>query len=189
MFNILEQPWTLLGLSVLVLFGVLTYRSVTDNRYSWQWLLPISCAVLAFGLDYLVKTDYEKIRSVLDTGLRAVVARDVDTIGKLIAEDYSDSYHRNKADFLSHARNQLSPAVIQSARKTASLIQISGNKAKVTLFILLILDKNSSYAQFLPIVKVKVIINLQKQPDSNWLVNQIEVSEVNNQPVSWSQAQ
>ena len=50
MFNFFEQPWTLLGMSILVLFGVLTFRSVwAEKRKWWQWLLPVVLAGAAFA--------------------------------------------------------------------------------------------------------------------------------------------
>ena len=190
MFNILEQPWTLLGLAVLVLFGVLTYRSISDNKRWRQWLLPVFCVTLAFGLDYIVQTDREKIQTVLDTGLRAVVARDNRTIETIIADNYSDSYHKTKANLLTHCERQLSPALITNAKKRAALIELSTSRARVTFFVVLTLDKNSEITQgFISVVQVKTVINLQKQPDSNWLINQIEVAAVNNNPISWRQTQ
>jgi hypothetical protein len=187
MYDIFDQPWTLLGLSVLVLFGVLTIRSVfPELRRPWQWLLPVVCVALAFGIDFLVQTDREKINIVLGTALRAVVERNCNKIETLLAEDYSDSYHKTKTALVAHCEQQLSPAMITKARKTASLVQISAGRAKVTLFLLLTFDKNSLIAQYsIPFVKVKTELHLQKQPDKRWLINKIEVLEVNNQPVSW----
>jgi hypothetical protein len=188
MFNIFEQPWTLLGASVLVLFGVLTYRSVWDNKHWWQFLLPVFCASLAFGLDNLVQTDREKIQVVLNTGLQAVVARDIGKIDTLIADDYSDSFHKTKADLLAHCQSQLSPASIIKAKQRAALIELSSSRAKVTFFVLLTFDKNSDITQgLISILQVKTVINLQKQPDSKWLIEQIEVAEVGGNPISWQQ--
>jgi hypothetical protein len=188
MFNILEQPWTLLGASILVLFGVMTYRSVWDNKHWWQFLLPVFCAALAFGLDNLVQTDREKIQAVLNTGLQAVVARDIGTIETIIADNYSDSFHKTKADLLAHCQSQLSPASIIKAKKRAALIELSFSRAKVTFFVLLTFDKNSEITQgFISILQVKVLVELKKQPDSNWLIEQIEVAEVGGNPISWQQ--
>ncbi|MHC4743323.1 MAG: hypothetical protein ACYS8Z_15515, partial [Planctomycetota bacterium] len=61
MTNIFEQPYTLIGLSIIVLFGVFTYRSVFPEKCNRkQWLIPLSVVALAFGLDFAVKTDREK---------------------------------------------------------------------------------------------------------------------------------
>ena len=62
MWNIFEQPWTLLGAAVLVLFGVLTFRSVwSEKRKPWQWLLPAGVALLGVGLDLAVTTDFRDL--------------------------------------------------------------------------------------------------------------------------------
>ncbi|UCE47264.1 MAG: hypothetical protein JSW47_16875, partial [Phycisphaerales bacterium] len=62
MFDFFEQPYTLIGGAVLVLFGVLTFRSVLpEKRRWWQWLLPMVLAGSAFGLDAMVQTDSEQI--------------------------------------------------------------------------------------------------------------------------------
>jgi len=58
MFDIFEQPWTLMGAAVLVLFGMLTFRSFCpEKRRWWQLLVPVFLAVAAFGADMLVQTD------------------------------------------------------------------------------------------------------------------------------------
>ena len=60
MFDFFEQPYTLIGAAVLVLFGVLTFRSIWDRkRHWWQWLLPLVVAGAAFVLDFLGVTDLE----------------------------------------------------------------------------------------------------------------------------------
>ena len=60
MWDFFEQPWTLLAAAVLVLFGVLTFRSVwSEKRKWWQWLLPLGVTALALGLDFGVATDLE----------------------------------------------------------------------------------------------------------------------------------
>jgi len=52
----------------MVLFGVLTYRSVVpEKQRRRQWLLPLAVLVLAFGLDYVVRTDPEKVSGLVNT--------------------------------------------------------------------------------------------------------------------------
>ncbi len=74
MFDFFEQPYTLIGATVLFLFGVLTFRSVLPEKSRWwQLLLPVFVAVAAFGLDTLVQTDLEKINSVISTGSNSTI--------------------------------------------------------------------------------------------------------------------
>ncbi|MHC4215343.1 MAG: hypothetical protein ACYSWP_18430, partial [Planctomycetota bacterium] len=70
MLEIFEQPWTLLGAAVLVLFGILTFRSFCpEKRRWWQLLVPVFLIALAFGTDLLVQTDREKINAVIKTAI------------------------------------------------------------------------------------------------------------------------
>ncbi|GAI46979.1 unnamed protein product, partial [marine sediment metagenome] len=73
MFDFFEQPWTLLITAILVLLVVLMLRRIFPGKKHWgQWLLPLFLAALAFGLDYLVQTDLEKINAVISTAVKAV---------------------------------------------------------------------------------------------------------------------
>jgi len=122
MFDIFEQPWTLVGAAVIVLFGMFTFRSFCpERRRWWQLLVPVFLAVAAFGADMLVQTDTEKINSVINTTLKAVQQEDYNAIGAVIANNYSDSYHSTKKHFLDHCRRELSkPLVQEGAVKTFS---------------------------------------------------------------------
>jgi len=148
MWNIFEQPWTLLGAAVLVLFGVLTFRSVWyEKRKPWQWLLPTSLALLGVGLDLGVTTDLEKINHVIKTGLQAVEAEDCPAIARLIAEDYQDSYHRSKESLLSRCRARLTPPAVQKVRKISVKVEVSPPDAKAMIVVWLTFDKDSFWAQ------------------------------------------
>ena len=108
MWDIFDQPWTLTGLAVLVFFGVLTYRSIFPEKKSrLQWLLPLLVIAAAFGTDYLVQTDLEKIDDVINTGMKAVTKKDYQAIEALISENYSDSYHNSKESLMADCRRQL----------------------------------------------------------------------------------
>jgi hypothetical protein len=187
MFDIFDQPLTLLGLTVMVLFGTLTVRSVwPERRHWWQWLIPALCVALAFGIDYIVNTDLEKINDVLKSTIAAVENADSKKIATAIAENYSDSYHKSKAELIAHCEKRFSPAIVEKCKKSAAQIKLSSPQAVVTLFLVVTLDKNSFFSQnYIRILQVKTLIYLQKQSDSNWLITQIELREVNTQPVSW----
>ncbi len=73
MLNFFEQPYTLIGAAIIVLFGLFTYRSVFPEKCSrHQWLIPLSVVALAFALDYSVKTDHEKVNTLIDKLMKAV---------------------------------------------------------------------------------------------------------------------
>jgi len=191
MWNVFEQPWTLLGAAVLVLFGVLTFRSVWDEkRRPWQWFLPAGVALLGVGLDLAVTTDLEKINQMIKMGLKAVQEENCAAIDPLIAADYEDSYHKSKESLMDRCRARLAPPAVQRARKVSSKIEITPPTAKVALSIWLTFDQNSVWAQaYKQTALIAVDIYLRKQPDKSWRVNRIEVREVDKMPASWGVAE
>jgi len=190
MWNIFEQPWTLLGAAVLVLFGVLTFRSFWyEKRRSWQWLLPAGVAVLAVGLDLGVTTDLEKINRIIKTGLQAVEAEDCAAIARLVADDYRDSYHQDKESLLRQCRIRLVPPAIQKVRKISSKVEVSPPTAKAALSLWFTFDKDSFWAQaYKPTALIAVELHFRKQPDRTWLLSRAEVREVDKMPVTWGMA-
>ena len=187
MFNFFEQPYTLIGAAVLVLFGMLTFRSVfPEKRRGWQMLVPVIVAGAAFGLDALVKTDLEKVNAVINKGIKAVKEEDCNAIGQILSADYSDSYHDTAEQLLAHCRRVLTPSLVEKHKRTGSLIEITGSKATAVLFTILTFDKNSyisqSYKSFL---MTKSKLTLQKQSDARWLISRVEMLELDRQPVNW----
>jgi hypothetical protein len=187
MFDFFEQPYTLIGAAVLVLFGILTFRSFCpEKRRWWQLLIPIFLVVAAFGADMLVQTDLEKINSVINAAINAVQQEDYRAIGATIADNYSDSYHSTKQHLLDHCRRELSKPLVDKIKKPARKIDISDSKATATVFAVIILDKNSYLAQYKSFFLVNSRLSLRKQPDKSWLINRIEILEIDRQPTSWN---
>lgn len=191
MWNVFEQPWTLLGAAVIVLLGVLTYRSVWfEKRKWWQWLLPAGVAVLAVGLDLAVATDLEKINGILKTGIAAAEHEDCRAIARLIAPDYEDSFHKDKTALVEHCRVRLEPPAVERVRKIGRVLEIKPPTATATLTLGVRFEEGSYWArasgQGGAIVKARFW--LRKQPDKSWLVTRIEVLEVDGMTVSWKDA-
>jgi hypothetical protein len=191
MWNIFEQPWTMLGAAVLVLLGVLTFRSIwSEKRRPWQWLLPAGVAVLGVGLDLGVTTDLEKINHVIKTGLKAVETEDCAALARLVADDYQDSYHKNKESLLGQCRTRLVPPAIQKVRKIGAQVEVSPPHAKAILTMWFTFDKDSFWAQaYKPTALITVELHFRKQPDRTWLLNRAEVREVDKTPITWGVAQ
>jgi hypothetical protein len=186
MFDILEQPYTLIGAAVLVSFGILTFRSFCpEKRRWWQLLIPVFLVIAAFGADMLVQTDLEKINSVINTAIKAVQQEDCIAIEATIDNNYSDSYHSTKQHLLDHCRRELSKPLVDKIKKPSRLINISDSNATATLFAVIILDKNNDLAQYKSFLLVKARLSLRKQPDKNWLISRIEILEIDRQPISW----
>ena len=190
MFDFFDQPWTLIGFAVLVLFGILTFRSVVpEKKRWWQFLIPICIVAAAFGTDYLVKTDREKIVDLLNFGIKAVEEGNCDAIGTIIDENYWDSFHNNKEHLLSHCRQALSQDIVEHNKITNSLITISGDKATATVFMTTRFNVDSYVAKNYSIsfVLIEVDIYFQKQNDNNWLINRIEIRRLDRQQTNWRQ--
>jgi hypothetical protein len=188
MFDIFEQPWTLVGAAVLILFGLLTFRSFfPEKRRWWQLLIPVFLAVAAFGADMLVQTDTEKINSVIKAAIRAVQQEDCGAIGAVISDNYSDSFHGTKKQLMDRCRRELSQSLVEKGKKTGLLIDISDSNATAVLFAKIFFDKNSYISQnYKSFLLVKARLSLRKQPDKKWLISRIEILELDQQPTSWS---
>lgn len=191
MFDFYEQPWTLIGAAVLVLFGMLTFRSVfPEKRRWWQLLIPLFIVGIAFGLDGFVKTDLEKIDATIDKCIKAVKHEDFRAVESILSERYSDSYHRSKQHLLDHFKRVLSEPLIANHKQTGRLVDIKGTQATVILFTTLTFEKDSRIAQnFTSFIMTKTKLTLEKRPDGKWLLKRIEVLEVNRQPINWDHIQ
>ena len=126
MWNFFEQPWTLLGAAVLVLFGVLTFRSVWSEKteargngscrsaspsWAWAWTSP-------WPQTWRRSTTSSKRAS------RRSKTENCAAIAPLIADDYQDSYHKNKESLLGQCRIRLVPPAVQKIRKISSKVEI-----------------------------------------------------------------
>jgi hypothetical protein len=188
MWDVFEQPWTLLGAAVIVLLVVLTVRSVlVEKRHWWQWLLPLGVAALAVGLDAAVVTDLEKITGVVKTGIRAAQEEDCTAIARLLTSDYEDSHHKSKEEIVSRCRARLVPPAIEKIRKINSEVKITPPEAVAKFTLLMQFDKNSYWARnYKANAVVLMQFYLRKQPDGTWLVRRAEVLELDKMPVTWS---
>ncbi|MHC4656107.1 MAG: hypothetical protein ACYS91_13985 [Planctomycetota bacterium] len=176
-----------LALAIAALFTLQIFYIVqTYKRNRWQWFLPIILIAAAFGLDSLVKTDMEKISTLINTARKATEQEDFDAIGALISADYSDSFHNTKVDLMNHCRNLLSEPLIEKTRKIGMAIDISLPKAEVTFTSNIHFEKQSHvYRNYKPFVRFKIRLDLQKEPDKRWLIHQTEVLEIDRQPFKW----
>jgi hypothetical protein len=187
MWNVLEQPWTLLGVSILTLFGVLTFRSVwAEKRRWWQLLIPLVLAGAAFGLDYLVATDLERIRSTAKALLAAAESEDCEALAALVAPDYRDSHHASKAALLRHCRQELNGPTLEVVKKKGDEVELSGSQATMTVSLFTRFEKDSRIAkQYKQIFLARVRLDMVKRGDGRWLIRKAELLEVDRFPMSW----
>jgi ketosteroid isomerase-like protein len=188
-WNIFEQPWTLLVTGAVLLLVVAVVNSFIQAKSKRRlWLIPLLVAALGPALDFAVRTDREKIEKVIDTGVKAIENEDCRAIAAIIAENYSDSIHPNKSDFMRRCRAILQPPLVDKVYDSILNMQISGNTASVTMLSRIFFDEQSEAASYAKLVLVKVEINLKKGTNGNWLVTQAEILAVNGRPSKWSEA-
>lgn len=186
MWNVYEQPWTLLVTAAVLLLLVVCIRPFVGEKHKSQlWLIPILVAIMGPALDFAVRTDREKIEDVLDAGVTALENEDCGAISSIIAQDYRDSIHSDKADLIRSCRNILVPPMIGKIYASILDMNISGRNASVTMLNRIFFDENSDYIEFARLILINVQIELEKGSDGNWLVSQTEILAVNNQPSQW----
>jgi hypothetical protein len=192
---IFEKPWPLLITAATVFLLVLIVRSILpEKRHAWQWLLPALLAAAAFGLDFLVETDLEKIKAVIDTGVKAVEQENPDAIEAIIADNYRDSFHRDKNELMQHCRVRLSEPLIEKNIKRIQSVELSPQNATAVFTVRMLFDKRGYvYQSFKQQLHVKAEVNLQKQTDTtavrpgqaHWLITRAEILELDLRPVNW----
>ena len=187
MLKIFEQPWSLLIVAAFALIVILIIRKIVpDKQHWWQLLLPILIATAAFGLDFLVQTDTEQIKTIIKRAAKAIEHEDVDAFKLTISEDYYDSYHRSKKALIIHCRARLSEPLIEKNIARLVSIDLSNPNATVVFTVRVLFDKQSLvYQNFKRLMLVKVRFELQKQRNNKWLINRAEILEIDRQPAKW----
>ena len=186
MFNVTETPWLLLGAS-FVLLAVITVirRSRPEKLRWWQLLLPVILLGSAFALDYFVKTDYEKIHTLIRLGKKALIDRNIEQIDAIISADYYDSGHNSKENFMVFCRFILSKPLLEKVKTRYNQLTITAPEAISEMEVVAHLQPESAYAAAGKIIFVKVKLYLTKTPDKNWLISSSEILEINKQPFDW----
>ena len=184
---IFEQPWPLLITAATVSLLVLILRSILpEKRHAWQWLLPLLLVAAAFGLDFLVETDLEKINAVIDIAVMAVEEENPDVIEAIIADNYRDSFHKSKNELMHHCRVKLAEPLIEKNIKRIQAVELSSQNATAAFTVRMLFDKSSYvYRSFKQQLHVKAELELQKQPDGTWLITRTEILELDLRPVNW----
>ncbi len=189
MSDIFEQPWTLLIAAIAVLLAALIFRSILpEKRHWWQLALPAFLIAAAFGLDFLVQTDLEKINTVINTMVEAVEEEDPDAIETIISDNYRDSYHNSKEILMYYCRVKLSEPLVEKNIKRVLAIEISPPKTAATAIFTVrtVFDKQSYvYQNFKRIMLTKIKLDLRKGPGNNWLVSRAEILEIGGQAAKW----
>jgi hypothetical protein len=187
MFNVFENPWGLVTIAGVAAIVLLILRSINPQKSRWWlWLIPIVLALAGLGLDHLVETDLEKINTVISTAVKAAENEDPDTIERLIAEDYSDSYHPTKDSLMGHGRSLMSEPLFGKNILRIVSIELNPPNATVTFTVRVLFDPQSYvYQAYKQQLVAELQADLRKESDNNWLISRIELLKIDFRPVNW----
>ena len=189
MFNIFQQPWTLIVAGTVSLLVVLILRAVfVDKRRPWQLALPFIIVGLAFGLDFAVKTDYEKINAAMYSAFDGFENQQAGVIEEIISNDYSDPVHNSKALILAYCEGLFQVAPVRKISILNKEITIKGARAVFTAEVVVHFTDESEFAKMgKTFLFVKGRIFLEKTDDGKWLVYSCELLELDRKSVTWRQ--
>ena len=148
--------------------------------------MPLFLGGTGFGLDMLVQTETEKIKLTIKTLAEAVEQENPEAIERVIAENYRDSYHKTKKRLMTYCRGRLSRPLVEEHITRIREIEISSPKATTILTSRVIFDERSYiYQAYKREIFIKAQLELQKQADDTWLIERIEILEVDRLPAKW----
>ncbi|MHC4754206.1 MAG: hypothetical protein ACYTBP_03600 [Planctomycetota bacterium] len=192
MFNVTEQPWTIVGIAVFSAIVIWIIQAVTPQKKKlWMWFIPIIIALAGLATDYFVQSDAEKIRTTIKQAVKAVEIENIDQLKPLIAEAYSDSFHRSKKALLDNFKSRLTEPTFQ--KTIPGIVQININpqadNATVRLNVRVIFEETNFVARtYKQRFETKLELTLVKQ-SQDWLISSVELVKLDFQPMQWNGVQ
>lgn len=189
MFNVFQQPWLLIFTATICLLGVLIFRAVfVDKKRFWQLALPFVIVGLALGLDFIVKTDYEKISTALNGAVDSFEAKLIEPIEQVIADDYADAINGSKISILAYCEGLFHVAPVKKISTLSKEIIIEERKAEFTAEVIVrFLDESDIAKMGKPFLLVKGRLFLRKTDDKKWLVYSSQLLELDRKSITWQQ--
>ena len=189
MWNIFEQPWLLLIVAGVVFLGVAFFRDLLPPKRAWVfWLLPVAIAIAAFGIDYLVQTDREKIEAVLAKACKAVEEEDIQALAPLISKDYHDSGHPSKQALLDHFGERLAEPVIEKIVPAIVSLDIKPPNATVVFTGRVMFDPQGPVYEYRKMMLFKLQADFIKER-GEWFFSKTEILTIDLQPAGWQHTQ
>jgi hypothetical protein len=186
MFNPLETPWLLLIIGIVTLaIGSFVRNNVSPKKGLLLILAGLVIVAAAFGIDYAFQTDYEQLRGLIDTCKKAAVTNNARLIEPCISQQYRDSIHLSKTDFVSDAERIIKITGISKIRFQSITIQSSANSAHAGLNMTVFLDSQKS-ALAGGLFFVEMSIEFKKENNARWVITSSEVESVNNERTGWN---
>ena len=189
MFNIFQQPWTLVVAAIICLLIVLVFRAVSiEKKRPWQLTLPFVIVGLALGLDLIVKTDYEKINTTFNRAVDSFETKSIEQIEPVIADDYADTANDSKTFVLVYCEGLFHVAPVKKISTLSKEITIEERKAEFTAEVIVRFLEESDIAKMgKPFLFVKARLFLRKTDDKKWLVYSSKLLELDRKSVNWQQ--
>ena len=154
----------------------------------WRLLLPLAGVLIAFGVDYFVKTDHEKIDILVTVLTESAVDGDLSQLEAIISENYSDAKNKSKRHLLAFCKPIYGRSHIQKINRKYFDINVTRPNAKCDLDMVVILNPESSYAMAGNIVALETRLHLSRSDDGMWQIISSEILKANNYDVSWKSA-
>lgn len=184
MWNIFEQPWLLVIVAAVLFITHRIWRGIKPEKMPNKYLImPLVVLLLAFGLDFLVKTDLEKINGIIKTAKKAAVDIDTESVKTIVWENYSDVANRNRAEAISYFKSGLSVAPLERVFIAEKNIEINGDTANVRVKAGLIFKPDASIGA----TSIVLDMELKKFADGGWLIVTSELIEFGKQKMNWNQ--
>lgn len=176
-------PITIAGLTILLLTNIVN----CGERSACLWLIPVFLCISAFALDWLVKTDMEKITSVINSGIKTVEEENCEGIAQILSEDYQDSYHKNKKELIQYCKRILYEPVVKNNRKSHQEIKINADNATASIVVWTSFEPDGWVFELgKTFMQTGARLHLKKSADKKWLINEVEILEIDKQQVNWS---
>ncbi|MFC1677005.1 hypothetical protein ACFL3G_08080 [Planctomycetota bacterium] len=187
MFNLFEQPWTLVGVGVIAVFCLWLFRVFFPDKWRWRQLgIPVLIVLLGFGLDWLVDSDSERIDTLIETMITSIREERPLQFESIVSENYADSVHSSKDSFMQYVNARLSKPAVESAYEAIISEEMGSRSAEIVMTIRFVFDKEGEvYQSFVRLILAKIKLELVKENDGRWLIESIEVRELNKQPTKW----
>ena len=158
-----------------------------ESRY-YRLLVPLLLMPTGFAIDYLVKTDYEKIDNAVKIFTDSAVKQTPEKIPPIIADVYRDDSNKSKQQFMNLCKRIFSEPNIKKINRKFFNITIDGDSATCQTSVVVILNPESPYAAFSSIMTVEARAYFQKNDKKQWHMTSSEIITVNNRPASWKDA-
>ncbi len=148
--------------------------------------IPVLIAVLGFGLDLLVASNTERIDSLIETMINSIQEEKPRQFERIVSDDYADSVHSSKDSFMQYVNARLSKPVVENAYEAILTRELSARRAEIVMTIRFVFDKEGEvYQSFTRLILAKINLDLVKEKDGRWLIERIEILELNKQPTRW----